>query len=135
LTREEPYADMNELFRNDIVAGELGMKLIGFGAGSSRLSMTVTNKMLNAYGAGHGGIIYTLADVAFAVACNSHGVKAVGLSMNINYRRPVKEGDTLFAEAREESLGRTTALYRIRIEDGSGKLVAVADGLAYRQQG
>jgi acyl-CoA thioesterase len=93
--------------------------------------MVVKEDALNAYDATHGAALYALSDVAFAVACNSHGQKAVALNVTIHYRRPVGVGVRLYAEAREESRGRTTGLYRIRVTDEEGRLVAVADGLAY----
>lgn len=131
--REEPYSDMEELLANDQVAKNLGIRMEDHGAGWCKLSLKIGEAMLNAYGSAHGGVIYSLADVAFAVACNSRGNKAVALSMSIHYRRPAAAGDLLTAEAREESLGRTTALIRIRITRQDGKLVAVADGLAFTQ--
>jgi len=129
--REEPYSDMQELVKNDELAQALGIKLVECGKGWCRVSMVVKKGMLNAYGAAHGSVIYALADVAFAAACNSHEVKGVALSMTMNYRRPACENEQLIAEAREESRGKTTGLYRMKVTNGEGKLVAIADGLAY----
>lgn len=131
--REEPYSDMNELIANDRVAKLLGIRMEGHGAGWCKLTLRIGEGMLNAYGAAHGGVIYSLADVAFAVACNSRGSKAVAISMNIHYRRPAALGDLLTAEALEESVGRTTSLIRIKVTREDGKLIAVADGLAFVQ--
>ncbi len=131
--REEPYADMRELMRNDNVAEHYGIELVEFKTGSCKARMTVRKDMLNAYGATHGAVISALADVAFAIACNSGGVKSVGLSMSVNYRRPTREGDVLMAEGIEVSSGKTTSLCRVRITNAEGKIVAVADGLAFRQ--
>lgn len=132
--REEPYSDMQELVRNDELAQVLGIKLVECGKGWCKVSMEVKKGTLNAYGAAHGSVIYALADVAFATACNSHGVKGVALSMTMNYRRPACENEQLTAEAREESRGRTTGLYRMKVTNREGKLVAVADGLAFLSQ-
>ena len=132
--REEPYTDMKELVKNDMMAQKYGMELVESRPGSCRVSMKVRRDMLNAYGATHGAVIYALTDVAFAVTCNSGGVKSVALAMNINYRRPAQEGEVLTAEGCEESAGKTTALCRIKVTNGEGKLVAVADGLAFRQR-
>ena len=129
--REEPYSDMAEMIGRDNLAQTFGMKLLKVGNGSCEISMKVREGMLNAYGAVHGAVLYALADCAFAVACNSYGVKAVALSANIQYRRPVGLGEELTAEAVEESRGKTTALYRIRVRNAAGKLVAVIDGLAF----
>lgn len=129
--REIPYTDMCELVKNDRVARLFGIVLEEHGEGWAKTSMTVKDEALNAYDAAHGAALYALSDVAFAVASNSRAQKAVALSVTIHYRRPVSKGKRLFAEAREESRGRTTALYRIRVTDEDGKLVSVADGLAY----
>ncbi len=131
--REEPYSDMKELVKNDMMAQNYGMELVESKPGSCRVRMKVRKDMLNAYGATHGAVIYALADVAFAATCNSGGAKSVALAMNINYRRPAHEGEVLTAEGYEESAGKTTAVCRIKVTNGEGKLVAVADGLAYRQ--
>ncbi|MEM2125554.1 MAG: hotdog fold thioesterase [Candidatus Methanosuratincola sp.] len=130
--REEPYTDMQELISKDRIASLLGVKMLEWGPGRCCLEMVVDENMLNAYGSCHGSAIFALADIAFAVSCNSGGVKSVALSMSVNYRRPVKKGERLIAEAKEESVGSTTALCRIRITNGDGKVVALADGLAYR---
>lgn len=122
---------MYELVKNDRIARVFGITLEGYGEGWAKTSMTVREEALNAYDAAHGAALYALSDVAFAVACNSHGQKAVALSVTIHYRRPVIKGKHLFAEAREESRGKTTALYRLKVTEEDGKLVAVADGLAY----
>lgn len=130
--REEPYTDMQELLSKDLIASLFGVRMLEWGPGRCRLEMVVEERMLNAYGSCHGSAIFALADIAFAVCCNSGGVKSVALSMNINYRRPAKKGDRLIAEAKEESSGSTTALCRVRITNAEGKVVALADGLAYR---
>ncbi len=129
--REEPYSDMVEMISKDDLALAFGIRLLKAGKGLCEMSMKVKEGMLNAYGAVHGAALYALADCAFAVACNSYGVKAVALSANIQYRRPAGLSEELIAEAVEESRGRTTALYRIRIRNAEGKLVAVVDGLAF----
>lgn len=129
--REEPYRDMKEMISRDDLARAFGMELLRAGEGSCQMSMKVREGMLNAYGAVHGAVVYALADCAFAVACNSYGIKGVALGVNVQYRRPACVGDVLTAEAAEESRGRTTALYRIRVRNAEGKLVAVVDGLAF----
>jgi acyl-CoA thioesterase len=129
--REEPYSDMAEMISKDDLALAFGIRLLKVGDGACHMSMIVKKGMLNAYGAVHGAVLYALADCAFAVACNSYGVKGVALSANVQYRRPAGLGEELVAQAVEESRGRTTALYRIRVRNAEGKLVAVVDGLAF----
>jgi acyl-CoA thioesterase len=129
--REEPYRDMTKMISKDDLASLFGIELLRVGEGTCQMSMKVKKGMLNAYGAVHGAVIYALMDCAFAVACNSYGVKGVALGVSVQYRRPAGLGEELFAEAVEESRGRTTALYRIRVRNAEGKLVAVMDGLAF----
>ena len=132
--RDKPYTDMRDMMKADSLFSYYGMELEDYGPGWSRVTMLIQKNMLNAYAAAHGAVIFALADVAFAIACNAHGAKAVGLSMNINYRKPACENERLIAEARGESVGKTTGLFRIRIINGEGKLVALADGLAFISQ-
>jgi acyl-CoA thioesterase len=134
MLREEPYNDMNELINNDRIAKIFGIKLEEYREGYARTSMIIREDFLNAYNIAHGAAIYALADVSFAIACNSHGIKAIALSMNINYRRPVTIGKKVIAEAEEVSKGRTTALYNIKVIDEEGKIIALAIGLAYFSQ-
>ncbi|MDH5806855.1 MAG: hotdog fold thioesterase [Candidatus Methanomethylicaceae archaeon] len=129
--RETPYNDMYELVNNDKIAQLFGIILEDYGEGWAKTSMIIKEDMLNAYNLAHGAAIYALADVAFAAACNSHGLKAVALSVTIHYRRPASLGRKLFAIAEEESKGKTTALYKIKVIDEEGKLIALATGLAY----
>jgi acyl-CoA thioesterase len=131
MLREEPYNDMNELINNDRIAKIFGIKLEEYREGYAKTSMIIREDFLNAYNIAHGAAIYALADVSFAIACNSHGIKAIALSMNINYRRPVTIGKKVIAEAEEVSKGRTTALYNIKVIDEEGKIIALAIGLAY----
>ncbi|MCS7098322.1 MAG: hotdog fold thioesterase [Candidatus Methanomethyliaceae archaeon] len=129
--RENPYSNMHELVNNDRIAKLFGISLEDYGKGWAKTSITIREDMLNAYNLAHGAVIYALADVAFAIACNSHGLKAVALSITIHYRRPAGLGMHLTAIAEEESKGKTTALYKIKVLDEEGKLIASAMGLAY----
>jgi acyl-CoA thioesterase len=118
--------------RSDPYANALGIKVLEIGEGYAKASLTVNENSLNFHGVAHGGLIASLADVAFAAASNSRNRKAVALALNISYRRPVRAGEILVAEALEESLGERTALYRIVVKDSKGDLVASCQGLVYR---
>jgi acyl-CoA thioesterase len=122
-----------EKISQDPFARFMGIELLELRDGYSRLAMTLKDSMLNFHGIAHGGAIFSLADAAFAAASNSHGQIAIALSMNINYRHAVKAGTKLFAEAREESLGKRTALYRMTVTTEDGKLVASSYGTVYRK--
>ena len=81
----------------------------------------------------HGGAVFTLADLAFAAACNSHGRVAVAIHCSISYIKAA-QGDVLQAEAQEVSAGPKIGTYSIRITDGTGEIVAVFEGMAYRKK-
>ena len=121
-----------EKVRRDPYANALGIEVLEIREGYAKASLTVGENMLNFHGVAHGGLIASLADVAFAVASNSRNRKAVALTLSISYRRPAKAGETLVAEAFEESLGERTALYRIAVKNSRGDLVASCQGLVYR---
>src|SRR5574340_365333 len=118
---------------NDRFAHSLGIDLIQVGEGYAKCSMLVTDEMLNAHSSAHGGAIFTLADFAFAVACNSHGQIAVALQVSVSFLDAVKAGTRLVAEAKEEALGSRIGLYRLTVTNESGKLVASAQATAYRK--
>ena len=118
---------------SDKFAGFMGIQLLELKKGYSRLSMTVSDKMMNFHNVAHGAAIFALADAAFAAAGNSHGQKAVALCTNINYCSPAKEGMKLIAEAFEENLGRRTGLYRMTVRSEDGKLIASSQGTVFRK--
>jgi acyl-CoA thioesterase len=103
--------------------------------GGARLSMSVRPDMLNGLAICHGGIIFTLADSAFAVACNSHGVPAVAASAQIDFLAPAREGDVLMAEAREVSLRGKTGIYDVTVTNHMGERIAVFRGRSHRIKG
>lgn len=77
-------------------------------------------------------MIFTLADLAFAIASNSHGKVALALDVSISYLKAVNLGDVIYAEAKEEHLGNRTATYIMRVFRGSGEQVALLKGTVYR---
>ncbi len=118
----------------DPFARFLGIELLELREGYSRVSMTVEEHMLNFHGIPHGGVIFSLADAAFAAASNSHGQTAVALNVSISFLAAVPVGTRLYAEGTEESLGRRTALCRLAVTTEDGTLVALSHGLVYRKQ-
>lgn len=109
----------------------LGLEVRHLGPGQAVLAGCVQAQHLNIHGYGHGGFIYSLADAAFALASNSHGVPAVALATHLEHFKAVREGDVLEAHAREENLGRRTATYRIEIRRNTD-LVALFTGTVFR---
>ncbi len=123
---------IKSFFERDLFAKHCGIELVDVGPGTARVRMTVRPHHLNGVRTVHGGALFTLADFAFAVACNSHGTVAVAAQASITFLRPATAG-TLTAEASEVSLGPKLASYLINITDESGTLVATFQGLAYRK--
>ncbi|GAB4347173.1 MAG: hydroxyphenylacetyl-CoA thioesterase PaaI [Gammaproteobacteria bacterium] len=118
---------------HDRAARRLGISLEEVGPGSCRVSMEVHEAMLNAVGLTHGGVTFTLADFAFAVASNSRGRTAVALNANITFTAASRAGDRLVAEAIEENCGGRTATYRVDVRNQRGDLVGLFTGTVYRR--
>ncbi|MGZ4861817.1 MAG: PaaI family thioesterase [Halobacteriota archaeon] len=128
------FARVLAKLKSDRYASFLDTRITKIERGYAQAVLTVAEHMLNFNQVAHGGLIFSLADVAFAAACNSFNQTAVALSFHITYRRPVAIGTRLVAEAREESSGKTTALYKIIIRTDDQRIVAVCEGLAYKLQ-
>ncbi|MCL6479438.1 MAG: hotdog fold thioesterase [Peptococcaceae bacterium] len=119
----------------DALARHLGIKLTEVKPGYAAAVMEVTPELLNAMGVTHGGAIFSLADVAFAAACNAHGPVALALNVNIQFLKTTTVGAVLTATAREENLTVKTGLYRMEVKDENGEMVALGEGLVYRRGG
>ena len=103
--------------------------------GHSRVSLTVTEDMVNFHGVTHGGVIFSLGDMAFAAASNSRGQTAVALNVAIDFLKPSRAGDRLVAEAVEHHRAGPTALYDITIKnDHTGEIIARSQDLVYRKK-
>ena len=116
----------------DLFAEELGMKVLDVKDGYAKVSMKIEKKHTNALGYTHGGAIFSLADYAFAQACNFGNNVAVAVQVSINYLKPSSEGDTLTAEATRASDGKTAGLYHVTVKNGE-KTVAFFSGLAFKK--
>ena len=129
-----PLEVFHRMFDNDPFSRWMGMELVSVGEGVCSLRMTVRAEMLNGFGVAHGGITFSLADSAFAFACNSHGRHAVSIHCSIEHVAPVVENDVLTATATEENLGNSVSNYAIRIVRQDGSPVAFFRGVAYRKR-
>ncbi len=116
----------------DPFAAALGVVLEEVREGYARASLTVVPHHRNFHGLVHGGVVFTLADYAFAAASNARGEQAVAVSITIHFLRAAPEG-LLRAECMEEFCGRRLGSYRVEVRDGEGVLVATMQALAYRQ--
>lgn len=112
------------MWADDAASQELGMVIEHIAAGTARLSMPVTRAMCNGHGTGHGGYIFTLADSAFAFACNGYNNRAVAQHCSITYVAPAHEGDVLTALASEVDRFGRNGIYDIRVTNQDGKLIA-----------
>lgn len=116
----------------DYFAEALGITVLEVKDGYCKTSMKVAKKHTNALGFTHGGVIFSLADYAFAQACNFGDNVAVAVQVSINFLRPSVEGDLLTAEAIRVSDGKTTGLYRVTVKK-EDKIVADFTGLAFKK--
>jgi acyl-CoA thioesterase len=106
------------MWKEDDASLGLGMKITDIGPGRATLTMTVQPHMVNGQRIAHGGFIFTLADSAFAFACNSHNQKAVAAQGDITFIKPGRLGDTLVATAREISKSGRSGIYDVRVTVG-----------------
>jgi acyl-CoA thioesterase len=112
------------MWRDDKASQGLGMEIVEVGPGYAKLAMPVAERMLNGHGTCHGGFIFSLADSAFAFACNSHGQPAVAQQCSVTYLTPGRLGMRLVAEAKERQRGERSGIYDITVRDQDGTVVA-----------
>jgi len=119
--------------RNDPFRDLLGIEIIEVRDSYSKMTMKLSKQHMNFAGSTHGGAVFSLADCAFAEACNFGDNKAVAVQVSINFLKPSSEGDILVAEASKVSEGKTFALYNVTVSK-KDKLIATFSGLAYKLQ-
>ena len=124
---------IKEFFKNDRYAALSGIELLEVSEGRARARMHIEDHHLNGINVVHGGAIFTLADLAFAAASNSHGTVAVAINASIWYVKAAIDG-TLIAEAREVSLNPRLATYAIEVRDETGEIIAAFEGMVYRKK-
>ncbi len=127
-----PNEVVTHMMQNDLFSQWLGIEVLDVKEGYSNIKMTVRPEMINGFGIVHGGIAFSLADSAFAFACNNRNVLSVALDTSINFLKPVHVGDVLTAEAQELHNGKSTGLYHIIITNQNQHVVAVFKGTCYR---
>ncbi len=123
---------VTHMMKKDLFSQWLGVSVIEIKEGYSKIKMVVRNEMINGFGIVHGGIAFSLADSAFAFACNNRNVLSVALDTSINFIKPVHIDDILTAEAKELHNGKSTGLYHITITNQKEHVVAVFKGTCYR---
>ena len=123
------------MWSRDRAAQALGMRIDSVAPGRASLSMPVRSDMVNGHHICHGGLIFALADTAFAYACNAYNLNTVGSGCSIDYVAPGKEGDTLQATAVERSRSGRTGVYDVTVRDSAGNTIALFRGKSYRISG
>ena len=119
------------MWHYDTAVREMGIEVSVSGPGVATTTIDVKAQMVNGHGICHGGFIFTLADSAFAYACNTYDRVTVAASAGIEFVRPVRLGDRLTAEAREAHRGGRTGIYDVEVTNEAGEVVAIFRGRSY----
>ncbi|RYF78257.1 MAG: hydroxyphenylacetyl-CoA thioesterase PaaI [Chitinophagaceae bacterium] len=123
---------VNKMMHDDVFSQWLGIEILSIAEGHAKIRMTLREEMLNGFGVIHGGIAFSLADSAFAFACNNRNNLSVALDTNITFTKATKPGDVLIAEAKELHNGRSTGLYLVTVTNQHGEQVALFKGTCFR---
>lgn len=120
-----------KLIARDAFARHLGITLRAGGPGTATVALALKPEHINFNGTCHGGVTFALADTAFGLASNSHGVIAAGIDAHITYQQPARAGDTLLARAVEVSRSRKLAVYRVDVTREDGAALCSFTGTVY----
>lgn len=133
--QELALAASKAMWNRDNATHALGMELVSVAPGLAVLRMKVRSDMVNGHHICHGGLIFTLADSAFAYACNSYNLNTVASGCSIDFLAPGREGDVLEASAVERSAAGRTGVYDVEVKVVGGSTVALFRGKSYRIKG
>lgn len=123
---------VDKMMQHDLFSQWLGITVHEVREGYSKIGMTIRKEMINGFGIVHGGIAFSLADSAFAFACNNRNNLSVALDTSINFTKSTQPGDVLTAEAKELHNGRSTGLYLITVTNQKEEQVALFKGTCFR---
>jgi acyl-CoA thioesterase len=123
---------VNHMMENDFFSQWMGVEVLDVKEGYSKIKMTIRKEMVNGFGIVHGGIPFSLADSAFAFACNNRNNLSVALDVTISFMKAVNINDVLTAEAKEIHSGRSTGVYLIDITNQKNEQVALFKGTCFR---
>ena len=123
---------VGKMMNDDLFSQWLGINVLEIKEGYSKIQMTLRDEMINGFGVIHGGIAFSLADSAFAFACNNRNNLSMALDTNITFTKATKPGDSLTAEAKELHNGRSTGLYLITVINQHNERVALFKGTCFR---
>jgi len=125
-------AVVSHMMQNDFFSQWLGVEVLEIKEGYSKVRMTIRKEMVNGFGIIHGGIPFSLADTAFAFACNNRNNLSVALDVTISFTKAVHIDDILTAEAKEVHNGRSTGVYLITVINQRNEQVALFKGTCFR---
>lgn len=125
-------AVVSHMMENDFFSQWMGVEVLEVKEGYSRIRMTIRNEMVNGFGIVHGGLPFSLADSAFAFACNNRNNLSVALDVTITFTKAVNVGDVLTAEAKEIHNGRSTGVYLVSITNQKNEQIALFKGTCFR---
>ena len=123
---------VNQMMQNDSFSQWMGLEVLEIREGYSKVRMVIRKEMVNGFGIVHGGLAFSLADSAFAFACNNRNNISVALDVTITFTKPVNIGDVLTAEANENHNGRSIGVYLISITNQNDRQVAIFKGTCFR---
>jgi len=123
------------MWERDNASKGLGMRIVRVAPGHAELAMTVRKDMVNGHAICHGGLVFTLADSAFAFACNSYNFNTVANGCAIEFMAPAHEGDELTAVAREQTQVGRNGVYDVEVRNQEGAVVALFRGKSTRIKG
>ena len=125
-------AVVSHMMQNDFFSQWMGVEVLEVKEGYSKIKMTIRQEMVNGFGIVHCGIPFSLADSAFAFACNNRNNLSVALDVTITFTKAVNVGDVLTAEAEEIHNGRSTGVYLIHVINQKNEQVALFKGTCFR---
>jgi acyl-CoA thioesterase len=123
---------VNHMMENDYFSQWMGVEVLEVQEGYSKIKMTIRKEMVNGFGIVHGGLPFSLADSAFAFACNNRNNLSVALDVTITFTKAVNVGDVLTAEAKEVHNGRSTGVYLITVTNQKSETVALFKGTCFK---
>lgn len=123
---------VRSMLASDALSRWLGIEVVAVAPRRATCRMTVRDEMVNGFGVAHGGIVFALADSAFAFACNTHGMVTVAVDNAITYPAAIHPGDELTAEAAEDAHSNRLGYYRVVVTNQHRAVVALFKGTAYR---
>ena len=128
----KPQQVVDHMLVHDKFSEWMGIKVLEIREGYSKINMEIREEMLNGFGIVHGGIPFSMADSAFAFACNNRNNLSVALDVTISFMKALHVGDILTAEAKEIHNGRSTGVYLITLTNQKGEQVGLFKGTCFR---